>query len=252
MSSVQVSWEIVIKVGIFWGDKRRESQKKLIKWLPIHFSDSKSRGNNFQGLSSLSAGSYTSWNIQNPLNLINFSTHSGLQRSQDVLLTHGDSIERVCEKFKICATSSSDIVAGIYNEQARIYGVQFHPEVDLTTQGKKMFANFLFEIARLTPGYTMAGRKEECIRYIREKVGSNKVLVGWNLTLRFLSIHDFIFLTYFRYPEQIQSCFFLHFLEFCFVFMIFHCPDFHFSIFPLAEVISFRFFSQLLNFLEFF
>jgi GMP synthase (glutamine-hydrolysing) len=83
----------------------------------------------------------------------------------------------VCDKFTVCATSSTGITAGIYNEQARIYGVQFHPEVDLTTQGKKMFVNFLFEIARLTPNYTMASRKDECIRYIREKVGSNKVLV---------------------------------------------------------------------------
>lgn len=106
------------------------------------------------------------------------SSSSGLQRAQAVLLTHGDSIERVCDKFKICATSSSDIVAGIYNEQARIYGVQFHPEVDLTVQGKKMLANFLFEIGRLTASYTMSSRKEECIRYIREKVGSNKVLVS--------------------------------------------------------------------------
>lgn len=95
-----------------------------------------------------------------------------------MLLTHGDSLEIVCDKFKVCATSSSDLIAGIYNEQARIYGVQFHPEVDLTVQGKKMFANFLFEIARLTPTYTMASRKEECIRYIREKVGNNKVLVS--------------------------------------------------------------------------
>jgi GMP synthase (glutamine-hydrolysing) len=84
----------------------------------------------------------------------------------------------VCDKFKVCATSSTEIIAGIYNEQARIYGVQFHPEVDLTTQGKKMLANFLFEISRLTPNYTMASRKDECIRYIREKVGSNKVLVS--------------------------------------------------------------------------
>jgi len=68
-------------------------------------------------------------------------------------------------------------VAGIYNEQARIYGVQFHPEVDLTEQGKKMLANFLFEIVRLQPSFTILNRKEECIKYIREKVGSNKVLL---------------------------------------------------------------------------
>lgn len=115
-------------------------------------------------------------------------TFSGLQRSQAVLLTHGDSIEHVCDKFKICATSSSDIVAGIYNEQARIYGVQFHPEVDLTVQGKKILANFLFDIVRLTPNFTMACRKEECIRYIREKVGNNKVLVSHLKTLSLNSL----------------------------------------------------------------
>ena len=105
------------------------------------------------------------------------SSFSGLQSAQTVLLTHGDSIERVCDKFKVCATSSSDIIAGIYNEQARIYGVQFHPEVDLTLEGKKMLNKFLLDVARLTPSYTINCRKEECIRYIREKVGNNKVLV---------------------------------------------------------------------------
>lgn len=95
-----------------------------------------------------------------------------------MLLTHGDSIDRVCEKFKVCANSSSEIIAGIYNEQARIYGVQFHPEVDLTVQGKKIMSNFLLEIARLSTSFTMSNRKEECIRYIREKVGNNKVLVS--------------------------------------------------------------------------
>lgn len=107
-----------------------------------------------------------------------FFVSSGLQHSQSVLLTHGDSIDRVCDKFKICATSSSNIVAGIYNEQSHIYGVQFHPEVDLTVQGNKMLANFLFNVARLTPNFTMKSRKDECIRYIREKVGNHKVLVS--------------------------------------------------------------------------
>lgn len=117
--------------------------------------------------------------------------HRGLQRSQTVLLTHGDSIEQVSDKFKICATSSSDIIAGIYNEQARIYGVQFHPEVDLTLQGSKILSNFLFEIARLQPSFTIASRKDECIRYIREKVGNNKVLVSLNV------LHDLLILEYF-------------------------------------------------------
>ncbi|CAO1366238.1 unnamed protein product [Diamesa hyperborea] len=101
----------------------------------------------------------------------------GLSQTQTVLLTHGDSLERVAEKFKTSATSSAGIIAGIYNQQDRIYGVQFHPEVDLTVHGKQMLSNFLFEIARLSANFTMQSRKDECIRYIREKVGTSKVLL---------------------------------------------------------------------------
>lgn len=116
----------------------------------------------------------------NTFHLLFFSHHfRNLERSQDVLLTHGDSIDQICENFSICATSSSNIISGIYNEQARIYGVQFHPEVDLTVNGKKMLSNFLLEIAKVTPSYTLTNRKEECIRYIRETVGNSKVLVRY-------------------------------------------------------------------------
>lgn len=102
-----------------------------------------------------------------------------MARTQSVLLTHGDSIDRVCDTFKTSAKSSNDIVAAIYHEQLRIYGVQFHPEVDLTQNGKVMLSNFLFEIARVTPNFTMQNRKEECIKYIKDKVGNNKVLVSY-------------------------------------------------------------------------
>lgn len=51
-----------------------------------------------------------------------------LEKIQDVLLTHGDCIERVAENFNIIATSRSFIV-GIANDKLRLYGLQFHPEV---------------------------------------------------------------------------------------------------------------------------
>ncbi|XP_055596706.1 GMP synthase [glutamine-hydrolyzing] isoform X2 [Uranotaenia lowii] len=102
---------------------------------------------------------------------------SRLTQVQTVLLTHGDSIDRVGPKLKVCAYSSNKIVAGIYNEQMRIYGVQFHPEVDLTVNGKQILSNFLFDICGLTAGFTITSRKEECINYIKEKAGSSKVLM---------------------------------------------------------------------------
>lgn len=47
---------------------------------------------------------------------------------QEVLLTHGDSIDKVAEGFKVVATSGN-LVAAIANDKLRLYGLQFHPEV---------------------------------------------------------------------------------------------------------------------------
>ncbi|XP_055639823.1 GMP synthase [glutamine-hydrolyzing] isoform X2 [Toxorhynchites rutilus septentrionalis] len=102
---------------------------------------------------------------------------SRLTQVQTVLLTHGDSIDRVGNKLKTCAYSSNGIVAGVYNEQMRIYGVQFHPEVDLTVNGKQMFSNFLFDICGLTQSFTISNRQTECVNYIKERVGNSKVLL---------------------------------------------------------------------------
>lgn len=68
-------------------------------------------------------------------------------------------------------------MAGIWSEKLRIYGVQFHPEVDITVNGQKMLYNFLVNICGFAQTYTMECRKESCIRYIREMVGSSKVLL---------------------------------------------------------------------------
>nr|CAH7727087.1 unnamed protein product [Callosobruchus chinensis] len=101
----------------------------------------------------------------------------GLEKMQSVLLTHGDSIDKVADNFRVIAQSSS-FCAGIYNEKLHLYGVQFHPEVDLTVNGKTMLKNFLFDIAGLTGNYTIQGREEECLKYIKATVGNNnKVLL---------------------------------------------------------------------------
>ncbi|KAI4815943.1 hypothetical protein KUCAC02_006066, partial [Chaenocephalus aceratus] len=104
------------------------------------------------------------------------SLFRGLQKEELVLLTHGDSVDKVAEGFKVVA-QSGNIIAGIANEQKKLYGTQFHPEVDLTERGIEMLRNFLFEIAGCTSNFTVQNRQEVCINDIKEKVGKSKVLV---------------------------------------------------------------------------
>ncbi|XP_048460050.1 GMP synthase [glutamine-hydrolyzing] isoform X3 [Rhincodon typus] len=104
------------------------------------------------------------------------SLFRGLQKDELVLLTHGDSVDKVAEGFKVVA-QSGNIAAAIANESKKLYGVQFHPEVDLTEHGRDILKNFLFDIAGCSGTFTVQSREVECIREIQKKVGHSKVLV---------------------------------------------------------------------------
>ena len=125
-----------------------------------------------------------------------FFNFSNLDSKQEVLLTHGDSVSKIADGFQVIGTSQNVIVGklcncctfsaltffphfpAISNEQKKLYGVQFHPEVDLSTNGKQMMKNFLFNVAGLSGSFTMKSRQSECIDYIRKTVGNHKVLVS--------------------------------------------------------------------------
>ena len=100
----------------------------------------------------------------------------GLHEEENVLMSHGDSIAELAPGFAVSA-KSGDVIAGIYNESLKIYGVQFHPEVDLTENGRQMLLNFLTKICGFRCDYTLDDRIQTSIDYIRKKVGEEKVLV---------------------------------------------------------------------------
>ncbi len=104
------------------------------------------------------------------------SLFGSLGKDQEVLLTHGDSIGSVASGFRVIA-SSDGIVVGIENSGKKLYGLQFHPEVDLTENGKEMLKNFLYNISGLSGSYTMEDREKKAIEYICDTVGDKKVLV---------------------------------------------------------------------------
>ena len=100
----------------------------------------------------------------------------GLQAQETVLMSHGDAVKELAEGFQVVA-KSGDVVAGIANDSLKIYGVQFHPEVDLTEHGKEMLQNFLFQICGFHGTYTLEDRIQTSLRYIQDKVGKENVLV---------------------------------------------------------------------------
>ncbi|GMT15158.1 hypothetical protein PFISCL1PPCAC_6455 [Pristionchus fissidentatus] len=102
-----------------------------------------------------------------------------LATTEKLLLTHGDSVSdtTVAPGFKVVARSRAH-VAGISNDDRKLYGVQFHPEVDLSVNGAKIFDNFLYKVCGCTGDYSMESREEACIAEIRSIVGEKqKVLV---------------------------------------------------------------------------
>ncbi len=100
----------------------------------------------------------------------------GLDQKQEVLLTHGDTVDKVADGFRVIGMSG-ELVAAIENPEHKWYGVQFHPEVDLTVHGKQVYSNFLFKIAGFDATYTMEDRQQKALAYIQEKVGDGQALV---------------------------------------------------------------------------
>lgn len=99
-----------------------------------------------------------------------------LDKNQRVLMSHGDSIQKLADGFFECARSG-EVCAALGDEIRKIYGVQFHPEVDLTVNGVRMLDNFLKKICGLKGNYILEDRIEAALAKIRSQVGDNKVLV---------------------------------------------------------------------------
>jgi GMP synthase (glutamine-hydrolysing) len=94
-----------------------------------------------------------------------------------VWMSHGDSVDQLPLGFKVLATSESETVAAIADEQGKI-GLQFHPEVTHTPQGKEIIQNFLFRVCRCEPSWTANAVIEEAVEQIRLQVGNERVLCG--------------------------------------------------------------------------
>ncbi len=93
-------------------------------------------------------------------------------------MSHGDSIVELPEGFKVIGYTENTPVAAAANLKKRLFGLQFHPEVEHTTCGKQIIANFLFQVCKCKPSWTMRSFADAAIEDIRRKVGDKKVILG--------------------------------------------------------------------------
>ena len=102
----------------------------------------------------------------------------GLEPDLQVWMSHGDKVERMPEGFEVVAESDNCPIAAMQHPAKRIYGLQFHPEVVHTPQGKEMLWNFAFKICGCSGDWAMSRFVDDTIRRVREQVGDDHVLLG--------------------------------------------------------------------------
>jgi len=101
-----------------------------------------------------------------------------IQPKSQVWMSHGDKLSKMPEGFRVVAKTRNAPMAAIADDRRRIYGLQFHPEVEHTALGMAMLKNFLYDICGCQGSWTSASFIEETVARIRNQVGDQKVLLG--------------------------------------------------------------------------
>ncbi len=102
----------------------------------------------------------------------------GLGTDLQVWMSHGDKVEVMPEGYEVVAESDNCPFATMQNLERNIFGVQFHPEVVHTPQGKEMLWNFAFKICGCSGDWEMSKFIESTIKQVQDKVGTDHVLLG--------------------------------------------------------------------------
>ena len=91
-------------------------------------------------------------------------------------MSHADQVSKLPKNFNVIASSQNSKFAIIENKSKNYYGVQFHPEVSHTDNGKILINNFIFLICKFKKNWSTKDQKSKLIKEVRELVGKNKVI----------------------------------------------------------------------------
>ena len=98
------------------------------------------------------------------------------QNKNRVWMSHADQVSKLPKNFKVIASSNNSKFAIIENKKKNFYGVQFHPEVTHTENGKKLIKNFVFLICKIKKNWSLKDQKIKLIKEVQEIAGTNKVI----------------------------------------------------------------------------
>jgi len=102
----------------------------------------------------------------------------GLGRKQLVWLSHGDTVTKIPEGFSAIASTGNCPVSAMCNENKKIYGLQFHPEVHHTPNGKIILKNFVFGVCKAEKDWSVTGIAKNLIEKTKKELGNKKALIA--------------------------------------------------------------------------
>lgn len=112
-----------------------------------------------------------------PVNIDNSSLlFKGFGEINDCLMSHTDFVSQVPDGFKVIGKTTTCPTAAMENAEKKLYGIQFHPEVNNTINGTNIIKNFLFNVCGCSGDWKMSSFVEESIKSLKEKIGDKKAL----------------------------------------------------------------------------
>ncbi|MCI0334492.1 MAG: glutamine-hydrolyzing GMP synthase [Planctomycetes bacterium] len=103
---------------------------------------------------------------------------AGVPRETEVWMSHGDQVISVSDDYVPLARTESCAHAAVKHRWRSLYGLQFHPEVTHTPNGKTILGNFLTNVCGCTGTWRIGDFAEQTIRHVRDRVGKDRVICG--------------------------------------------------------------------------
>lgn len=102
----------------------------------------------------------------------------GLDKNQQVWMSHGDQVTQAPEGFEVCASTGTCPIVMMADAKRRFYAIQFHPEVRHSIHGNEMIHNFVFDVCKAEKNWSMQAFIDVEIKKIKEQVKDDKVLLA--------------------------------------------------------------------------